>query len=86
MKTAPWGSCNKLLIKGIAMRKNIYKHFFTFDNGFKNGDGNKLYTGDIRKTVPELYYLVTNIVITIAAKSLLIINIMNLTFNKHFLW
>jgi hypothetical protein len=42
-------------------------------------------TGDIRKTVPELYYLVTNIVITIAAKSLLIINVGNLTFNKHIL-
>jgi hypothetical protein len=39
----------------------------------------------IRKTVPELYYLVTNIVITIAAKSLLNINVVNLTFNKHIL-
>jgi hypothetical protein len=46
MKKAPRGSYNQLSFKGIAMRKNIYKHFFTFDNGFKNGDGNKLYTGD----------------------------------------
>ena len=71
--------------KGIAMLKNNYKHFLAFDNGFKNGDGNKLYTGDIRKIVPELYYLLTNIVITIAAKSLLTINVVNLTFYKHIL-
>jgi hypothetical protein len=34
MKKAPRGSYNQLFIKDIAMLKNIYKHFFTFDNGF----------------------------------------------------
>jgi hypothetical protein len=70
MKKAPWGSCKKLFFKGIAMQKNIYKHFFTSDIGFKNGEVNNLCSVDIRKTVPEFYHLVSNIVITIAAKSI----------------
>jgi hypothetical protein len=41
MKKAPGGSCKKLFFKGIAMQKNIYKHFFASDIGFKNGEVNK---------------------------------------------
>lgn len=37
----------------------------------------------IRKTVPDFYYLLSNIVITIAAKSIRNICKVNLTFNKH---
>jgi hypothetical protein len=39
MKKAPRGSFNTLFIKGIIMRKNIYKHFFTSNIGLKNGGG-----------------------------------------------
>lgn len=44
MKKAPRGSCKKLFIKGIAMQKNIYKHFFASDIGLKNGGGKIIYS------------------------------------------
>jgi hypothetical protein len=44
MKKAPMGSCKKLLIKGITMQKNIYKHFFASNIGLKNGGGKKFYS------------------------------------------
>jgi hypothetical protein len=43
MKKAPIGSYKSLFIKGIAMRKNIYKHFFTSNIGLKNGEVNIFY-------------------------------------------
>ena len=48
MKKAPEGSCKKLFFKGIAMQKNIYKHFFASNTGFKNGVKN--YFGNDRYT------------------------------------
>jgi hypothetical protein len=38
MKKAPMGSCKILFIKGIAIQKNSYKHFFVSNIGFKNGE------------------------------------------------
>jgi len=38
---------------------------------------------DIRKTVPEVYYKVSNIVITVAGKSKPLFREVNLTFPKH---
>jgi len=73
MKKAPQGSCKKLFFRGITMRKNIYKHFYAFDIGFKNGVVNNLYPVYVRKIVPEFYYWIPNIVITLAAKSLIFI-------------
>jgi hypothetical protein len=69
MKKAPGGSCKRLFFKGIAMQKNIYKHFFASNIGLKNGVIEYLIVIDIRKTVPEIYYAVSNIGITVAAKS-----------------
>jgi hypothetical protein len=41
MKKAPGGSYKKLLFNDLAMQKNIYKHFFAFNIGLKNGGSNK---------------------------------------------
>jgi len=56
------------------MTKNIYKHFSPFDIGLKNGEEIILYAVYVRKIVPDFYYWVPNIVITLAAKSLIFIN------------
>ncbi len=69
MKKAPWGSCKHLFIKGLIMRKNIYKHFSLFGIGFKNGELNTFSIVFVRKTIPDYYYRVSDIAITTTVKS-----------------
>ena len=43
MKKAPKGSYKSLSFKGIAMRKNIYTHFFAFEYWIKKRGGSKYF-------------------------------------------
>jgi hypothetical protein len=42
MKKAPKGSYKSLSFKGIAMRKNIYTHFFAFEYWIKKRGGSNI--------------------------------------------